>query len=86
MAVRKYGNCLMMSRPTESRDRKTWHANASVTWADEDGSHDHEVPQLGESFATEASALVFGFMMARAWIDGAFQTSLLSVEQGEQTC
>ncbi len=72
MAVREYGNCLMISRPSESSDRK-WHASASITWADEDGSHHYEVPQLGESFGTEASALVFGFMIARAWIDVTFQ-------------
>jgi hypothetical protein len=68
MAVQTYENYLIFSQPSENVLRGRWQAHASVTWFEEDGAHYHTF-EIAKAFDSEASALVFGFMIARAWIN-----------------
>jgi hypothetical protein len=69
MAMEEYEKRLIISRPEHSRDDGVWLSRAAMTWQDKSGFHYHQLSDMGQTFDSEQEALVFGFSIARAWID-----------------
>ena len=69
MAVLKYGKYSVVSRPRYHPRNGVWRASASVIWYDDkDEVHSHRF-NLDRSFDTADDALLFGFLVARMWVD-----------------
>jgi hypothetical protein len=67
--VLKYGKYTVASRPRHHTRDGVWRPCASVLWYDDkDVVHSHRF-NLNRTFDTEEDALLFGFLVARMWVD-----------------
>ena len=67
--VQLYRGCVLISRPRYDRVLQLWAPYASIAWPEESPSQYHQLTPFDRAFETEAEALAFGFIAARAWID-----------------
>ena len=70
MAVLKYGKYSLFSRPRHHPTTHVWRPSASVLWYDDKDVVQSHRFNLNRTFETEKDALLFGFLVARMWIDG----------------
>jgi hypothetical protein len=71
MASETHGKYLIVSRPISNPVKEVWHPYSVVMWHDEEGSHQHEF-QNPSTFDTQQEAVLFGLIVARAWIRNQF--------------
>jgi len=71
MAAEKHGKYLIVSKPISNPVKEVWHPHCIVMWTDAGGSHSHEF-QNPSTFDTQEEAVLFGLVVARAWIRNQF--------------
>jgi hypothetical protein len=68
MAFEVYADCVLTSRPRFNSRLQLWVPYASIAWAEQNKSRYHELEIFPEAFESEAEAVHYGFVAARAWI------------------
>jgi hypothetical protein len=68
MAVLEFGKYILVSRPRFNAAGGHWLPYASALWMDRGELHYHRF-KLDRTFDTEEDALLFGFLMARMWVE-----------------
>jgi hypothetical protein len=68
MPTEQRGKYILSSKPRQKTGSKLWCPYASATWRDAKGWHYHQFND-DKTFDTSSEATVFGFSIARAWID-----------------
>jgi hypothetical protein len=66
--VQLYQDSVLISRPRYDRELQLWVPYASIAWPEQSPSHYHQLTPFDKTFESEAEALAFGFIAARAWI------------------
>jgi hypothetical protein len=69
VAAQQYGKYNLTSKPRQKVGVRLWQSYASATWRDAKGWHYQQFNEHDKTFNTQQEATVFGFSIARAWID-----------------